>query len=347
MRRRGRPPGPSRHDSLQKEMVAAALAARPGLALQASNMGVHLAGGARAGKNLKELGGFPGEPDISVREQGRRGEPGLFAEVKTPGTFLEPHQARRIEELEARGFVCIVVRSTAELLEALDVYLPEEWAPPRALPAHPRRHEPRIVRGSSTLRVEWERHSIIVRAPARDTGGGAGAAARTAGLLEASSSSSSDDDGVEDEEAEEVEQVEQVERAGEAARGGASSAPIVLSDDEEGSNEAGSGGVAACRWSCDEPATPATAARTHVGWGPSGHGWATSWASVIAEGGSGSGAEGEQHEEEHPPSPVYSDVEEDTTYYGTGHDLHSMSALYEYLNPQSEVPPRQRRRFVG
>ena len=61
--------------------------------------------------------------------------------------------------------------------------------------------------------------------------------------------------------------MEQGERAGEAARGGASSAPIVLSDDEEGSNEAGSGGGAACRWSCDEPATPATAARTHVGWG--------------------------------------------------------------------------------
>ena len=113
MRRRGRPPGPSRHDSLQKEMVAAALAARPGLALQASNMGVHLAGGARAGKNLKELGGFPGEPDISVREQGRRGEPGLFAEVKTPGTFLEPHQARRIEELyievAASGLVALAV----------------------------------------------------------------------------------------------------------------------------------------------------------------------------------------------------------------------------------------------
>ena len=101
---------------LQRQMVKALDEAYVGVERQASATGAHLAGGARAGRLQVLSGVAAGDPDLALREWGRRNEHTLFIEIKAPGGRVTPAQTARMERLRQGGALCIVVRSVADLL---------------------------------------------------------------------------------------------------------------------------------------------------------------------------------------------------------------------------------------
>ena len=110
---------------LQRQMVKALDEAYIGVERQASATGAHLAGGARAGRLQVLSGVAAGDPDLALREWGRRNENTLFIEIKAPGGRVTPAQTARMERLRQGGALCIVVRSVADLLRQVAAYLPE------------------------------------------------------------------------------------------------------------------------------------------------------------------------------------------------------------------------------
>ena len=95
--------GEEAHAQLQRRIVKAEREEFEKIDIAPSGAGIHLAGGAREGHLAKLDGVEPGDPDLSIREIGRNGEPGYFQEVKTPGQRLSPPQKLRKAALEAHS----------------------------------------------------------------------------------------------------------------------------------------------------------------------------------------------------------------------------------------------------
>ena len=113
--------------AIQREAVAAVKARWPGILIQASMNGAHLAGGGRAW-NMLALGGVRrDEADLHYIERGRNGEAGLYVEMKVPGKWPTTKQAYRGACVERRGNVYAVAHSSEELLKIVEDYLPVDF----------------------------------------------------------------------------------------------------------------------------------------------------------------------------------------------------------------------------
>ena len=98
------------HAKLQRQMVAALKRAFLNILIADSGNGLHLAGGARAGR-LRHLDGMlVGDPDFQVREWSSCGVmPTLYVEVKVTGGTCSPAQRATHDDLLKRGNAVVVV----------------------------------------------------------------------------------------------------------------------------------------------------------------------------------------------------------------------------------------------
>ena len=112
---------------LQRRIVKACKGRWPGISMQASASGVHLAGGGRAGSLMRLSGVEAGDPDLHVREWGRNGEPSAYVELKVPGGVVRDTQLRQHAALRKRGCAVYILHSEAEFLSAIAEYLPPDF----------------------------------------------------------------------------------------------------------------------------------------------------------------------------------------------------------------------------
>ncbi len=99
-----------REHHIQTALVMRLRWALPGLLIFAIPNGGELAGGAKAGKRLKDEGLLPGMPDLCVAKASK-GFHALYIEVKTPVGRVSKAQKEIMRRLEAEGYRCVVVRS--------------------------------------------------------------------------------------------------------------------------------------------------------------------------------------------------------------------------------------------
>ena len=121
------PSGKASEAQLQRDVVKACKARWPGIAIQASASGAHLAGGGRAGRLLKLSGVEVGDPDLNIREWGRKGEPSAYVELKVPGGVVSDAQRRQHAALRDRGHAVFVLYSLAEFMSTIAEYLPPDF----------------------------------------------------------------------------------------------------------------------------------------------------------------------------------------------------------------------------
>ena len=171
--------------AIQREAVAAVEARWPGILIQGSMNGAHLAGGGRAW-NMLALGGVRrDEADLHYIERGRNGEAGLYVEMKVPGKWPTTKQAYRGACVERRGNVYAVAHSSEELLKIVEDYLPVDFVADNPTPpGSPSPAPPRQPPSSSTptrqsrsrkARMPTPPHPCVISLDSSDEEDGAGA----------------------------------------------------------------------------------------------------------------------------------------------------------------------------
>ena len=171
--------------AIQREAVAAVKARWPGILIQGSMNGAHLAGGGRAW-NMLALGGVTrDEADLHFIERGRNGEASLYVEMKVPGKWPTTKQAYRGACVARRGNVYAVAHSSEELLKIVEDYLPVDFiADNPTPPGSPSPAPPRQPPSSSTptrqsrsrkARMPTPPHPCVISLDSSDEEDGAGA----------------------------------------------------------------------------------------------------------------------------------------------------------------------------